>query len=115
MRWVSLILKIFTERFWFWFQKSIIREGVTGDNVMLIIREGVTCDNVMEMLIIRDGVTGDNVMEMHRAQERRMYTCAGYRDLPRGERRIREAGDMVMVREMEDLRARTQQMEKTLK
>ena len=44
-----------------------------------------------------------------------MYTCAGYRDLPRGERRIREAGDMVMVREMEDLRARTQQMEKTLK
>ena len=87
LRWVSLILKIFTERFWFWFQKSIIREGVTADNVM----------------------------EMHRAQERRMYTCAGYRDRERGERRHREAGDMVMVREMEDLRARTQQMEKTLK
>ena len=59
-------------------------------------------------------------MEMHRAQERRMYTCAGYRDLPRGDRRHRdrdrEAGaDMALVREMEELRARTQQMEKTLK
>ena len=59
----------------------------------------------------------DNVMEMHRAQERRMYTCAGYRDLPRGERRRdREAGaDLALIREMEELRARTQQMEKTLK
>lgn len=55
-------------------------------------------------------------MEMHRAQERRLYTCAGYRDLARGERRSREAGaDMALVREMEELRARTQQMEKTLK
>ena len=56
-------------------------------------------------------------MEMHRAQERRMYTCAGYRDLPRGERRRdREAGaDLALIREMEELRARTQQMEKTLK
>lgn len=63
-------------------------------------------------------VAADSVMEMHRAQERRMYTCAGYRDLPRGERRHRdrEAGaDMALVREMEELRARTQQMEKTLK
>ena len=75
----------------------------------------VLVPEVNNIIIIREGVTADNVMEMHRAQERRMYTCAGYRDLPRGERRIREAGDMVMVREMEDLRARTQQMEKTLK
>ena len=46
-----------------------------------------------------------------------MYTCSGYRDMARGERRRdREAGvNMALIREMEELRARTQQMEKTLK
>ena len=57
----------------------------------------------------------DNVMERHRAQERKMYTCgAGYR----GQQwRQQDHGhrESALVREMEELRARTQQMEKTLK
>merc|ERR1719510_844756 len=50
----------------------------------------------------------DGVMELHRSQERRMLTCGGYRA-----RRQQESSSQ--VREMEELRARTQQMEKTLK
>ena len=47
-------------------------------------------------------------MELHRSQERRMLTCGGYRAR-------RQADTSSQVREMEELRARTQQMEKTLK
>ena len=50
----------------------------------------------------------DGVMELHRSQERRMLTCGGYRAR-------RQADTSSQVREMEELRARTQQMEKTLK
>ena len=51
-------------------------------------------------------------VEMHRSQERRMFTCGGYRA-----RRPQDvvASDPNMMREMEELRARTGQMEKTLK
>ena len=57
-------------------------------------------------------------MEMHRQQERRMYTCSGYRDVHRQDQWRHNNGhnvDVTMTREMEELRARTQQMEKTLK
>ena len=61
-------------------------------------------------------VAADNVMELHRAQERRMYTCGPglYRE-HRERREARDRGDPALAREMEELRARTQQMEKTLK
>ena len=50
----------------------------------------------------------DGVMELHRTQERRMLTCGGYRAR-------RQPDTSSQIREMEELRARTQQMEKTLK
>ena len=59
-------------------------------------------------------VTADNVMELHRAQERRMYTCGPGLYREHRERRG-DRGDPALAREMEELRARTQQMEKTLK
>ena len=61
-------------------------------------------------------VIADNVMELHRQQERRMYTCGPglYRE-HRERREARDRGDPALAREMEELRARTQQMEKTLK
>ena len=59
-------------------------------------------------------LTADNVMELHRAQERRMYTCGPGLYREHRERRG-DRGDPALAREMEELRARTQQMEKTLK
>ena len=53
-------------------------------------------------------------MELHRAQERRMYTCGPGLYREHRERRG-DRGDPALAREMEELRARTQQMEKTLK
>ena len=67
-------------------------------------------------IILASYVAADNVMELHRAQERRMYTCGPglYRE-HRERRGDRDRGDPALAREMEELRARTQQMEKTLK
>lgn len=56
------------------------------------------------------GAQAQDIGETHRSQERRMLTCGGYRP-----RRHQEATDSSLVREMEELRARTGQMEKTLK
>ena len=69
------------------------------------------------------GPAGDNdhllVTARHGQQERKMYTCGGYRDISRqGQWRHSQdpgANNAAMIREMEELRARTQQMEKTLK
>ena len=57
-----------------------------------------------------DPAGAQDIGETHRSQERRMLTCGGYRP-----RRHQEATDSSLVREMEELRARTGQMEKTLK
>ena len=58
----------------------------------------------------------DNVMERHRGQERKMYTCAGYRGGGwRQQQPDQDHHESSLLREMEELRARTQQMEKTLK
>ena len=86
--------------------------------VQLICKEGFykihsdmnnTSDAAMRMKTLLNCLSfPDGVMELHRSQERRMATCGGCRAR-------RQPDSSSQVREMEELRARTQQMEKTLK
>ena len=64
-----------------------------------------------------DPSDGASVVERHRIQEARMVTCEGVRQgVVRSMTTSRRVeGENMMVRELEELRARTAQMEKTLR